>query len=50
MSASASRGGLGGHNFQLNFVNGFGTTFAQMARGGTYDDWFIGFNISRKFY
>ena len=39
----------GGHSFQLNVGNGFGTTFAQMARGGT-DDWYLGFNISRKFY
>jgi Membrane bound beta barrel domain (DUF5777) len=41
----------GGHLFQLNFSNGFGTTFAQMARGGANnDDWYIGFNISRKFF
>ena len=40
---------LGGHSFQINFGNAFGTTFAQMARGGT-EDWYIGFNISRKFY
>jgi hypothetical protein len=41
----------GGHLFQLNFSNGFGTTFGQMARGGTsHDDWYLGFNISRKFY
>lgn len=39
----------GGHSFQLNVGNGFGTTFAQIARGGT-DDWYLGFNISRKFY
>lgn len=39
----------GGHSFQLNVGNGFGTTFAQMARGG-HDDWYLGFNISRKFY
>ena len=25
---------LGGHSFQINFGNAFGTTFAQMARGG----------------
>lgn len=42
---------LGGHLFQLNFSNGFGTTFANIARGGAGDDnWFLGFNISRKFY
>jgi hypothetical protein len=40
---------LGGHSFQINFGNAFGTTFAQMARGG-YDEWYIGFNLSRKFY
>ncbi len=39
----------GGHSFQLNFGNAFGTTFAQMARGGN-DDWYLGFNITRKFY
>jgi len=41
----------GGHSFQLNFSNGFGTTLSQMARGGlAHDNWFIGFNISRKFF
>lgn len=41
----------GGHSFQLNFSNNFGTTMAQVARGGfTNDDWFLGFNISRKFF
>ncbi len=41
----------GGHSFQLNFSNGFGTTLAQMARGGIdNDDWYLGFNISRKFF
>ena len=41
----------GGHNFQLNFSNGFGTTLADVARGGqNNDDWYIGFNISRKFF
>ena len=42
---------VGGHSFQLNFSNGFGTTMGQLARGGvSNDDWFIGFNISRKFF
>jgi len=41
---------VGGHAFQLNFSNGFGTTFTSLARGSTQDDWFIGFNLSRKFY
>ena len=41
----------GGHMFQLNFSNSFGTTFAQIARGGPVEnDWFLGFNISRKFF
>jgi hypothetical protein len=41
----------GGHVFQMNFSNGFGSTMAQLARGGTdTDDWYIGFNISRKFF
>jgi hypothetical protein len=41
----------GGHAFQLNFSNGFGTTLADVARGGfNSDDWYIGFNISRKFF
>lgn len=41
----------GGHLFQLTFSNGLGTTLAQVARGGTSrDDWYIGFNLSRKFF
>ena len=41
----------GGHSFQVNFSNGFGSTLAQLARGGNdYDTWFLGFNISRKFF
>jgi len=41
----------GGHAFQLNVSNGFGTTFRQVARGGpSNDDWYLGFNISRKFF
>jgi hypothetical protein len=42
---------VGGHLFQLNFSNSFSTTMGQIARGGfTNDDWYMGFNISRKFY
>jgi hypothetical protein len=54
---------VGGHNFQLNFSNAFGNTLAQVARGGgaiqheTHSHgsdegraWYIGFNLSRKFY
>lgn len=41
----------GGHSFQINVSNGFGTTMAQMARGGyDTDDWYLGFNITRKFF
>jgi hypothetical protein len=41
----------GGHAFQMNFSNGFGTTLAQIARGGIDSDhWSVGFNINRKFF
>jgi hypothetical protein len=41
----------GGHMFQLNFGNSFSTTMAQIARGGfNTDDWFMGFNLTRKFF
>jgi hypothetical protein len=53
----------GGHNFQINFGNALGSTLAQVARGGgavhhehgDHGDeegrqWYIGFNLSRKFY
>jgi hypothetical protein len=41
----------GGHLFQINISNGFGTTLSQLARGGfTSNEWFLGFNISRKFF
>ena len=44
-------GRAGGHLFQLNFSNGFGTTLGQVATGAfNYDNWYIGFNISRKFF
>ena len=39
----------GGHMFQLNFSNSFGTTMGQIARAGA-NDWYLGFNITRKFY
>jgi len=42
---------MGGHVFQLNFSNSIGTTMAQTARGASNtSDWFMGFNISRKFF
>jgi hypothetical protein len=41
----------GGHLFQMNFSNGIGTTLGQMARGGSRKtDWYLGFNIARKFF
>src|SRR3954451_11559526 len=41
----------GGHLFQINFSDGIGSTLGQLARGGVNSDsWFIGFNISRKFF
>jgi uncharacterized beta barrel domain-containing protein DUF5777 len=44
-------GRAGGHLFQLNVSNGFGTTLGQIANGGfTNDNWYIGFNIARKFF
>jgi hypothetical protein len=44
-------GRAGGHLFQLNFSNCLGTTLGQLARGGIdYNSWFIGFNLSRKFF
>ena len=42
---------VGGHSFQLNFSNSLGSTIGQIARGaGDNDNWFLGFNISRKFF
>jgi hypothetical protein len=48
----AIEGRAGGHLFQINVSNGWGTTFGQLAsRGGiTNDNWYIGFNIARKFF
>jgi hypothetical protein len=45
-------GRAGGHLFQLNVSNGFGTTLGQLAANGAfnYDNWYIGFNIARKFF
>ena len=41
----------GGHTFQINFSNGFGTTLGQLTQSGIGgNSWFIGFNISRKFF
>ena len=44
-------GRAGGHLFQINVSNGFGTTMGQLANGTiSYDNWYIGFNIARKFF
>ena len=40
----------GGHMFQLNFTNTFGTTFAQIAHDAPPRSLSLGFNLSRKFY
>jgi hypothetical protein len=40
----------GGHMFQLNFTNTFGTTFGQIARGGFPTTLYLGFNLARKFF
>jgi hypothetical protein len=43
---------VGGHVFQLNVSNAFATTPANIARGAASGktNWYLGFNISRKFY
>jgi hypothetical protein len=41
---------VGGHMFQLNFNNGQGTTFGQLARGGSPNSLYFGFNLARKFF
>jgi Membrane bound beta barrel domain (DUF5777) len=47
-------GRSGGHLFQINVSNGFGTTLGQLAHNGgiefNQEQWFIGFNIARKFF
>jgi hypothetical protein len=41
---------VGGHMFSLTFTNTFGSTFAQLARGGTANSLYLGFNLARKFF
>ena len=38
-----------GHTLQLNLTNSFGTTFGQLARGGSPHDVYLGFNVTRRF-
>ena len=41
----------GGHLFQITFANNQGTTLANVARGGPDgNNWYLGFNLARKFY
>jgi hypothetical protein len=41
----------GGHLFQINVSNGWGTTLGQLTRGAfNNDQWYLGFNITRKFF
>ena len=41
----------GGHLFQINVSNGWGTTLGQLAAGGIdNDNWYLGFNLARKFF
>ena len=42
---------VGGHSFQLNLSNSFGTTLTQVGHGGPASKhWHLGFNLTRKFY
>lgn len=38
-----------GHTLQLNLTNSFGTTYGQLARGGSTHEVYLGFNITRRF-
>ena len=41
----------GGHMFQFTVANSLGTTLRQIARGGVNsDDWYVGFNLTRRFF
>ncbi len=39
----------GGHSFQLNISNSLGSTPLHHAQGANEEDWYVGFNIARKF-
>jgi hypothetical protein len=42
---------VGGHSFQINVSNAFGTTLRQLVEGAAdADQWYLGFNITRKFF
>ncbi len=38
-----------GHTLQMNITNSFGTTFGQLARGGSPHDIYLGFGVTRRF-
>lgn len=41
----------GGHIFQFNVSSNLGTTMRQLARGGpSGDNWYVGFNLVRRFF
>jgi hypothetical protein len=41
----------GAHMFQFTVSNALGTTYRQIARGGANPgDWYVGFNLTRRFY
>ena len=40
----------GAHVFSLTFTNTFGTTYGQLARGGSPESLYLGFNLTRKFF
>jgi hypothetical protein len=41
----------GSHLFQFNVSNSLGTSMRQIARGGFVEgDWYVGFNLTRKFF
>jgi hypothetical protein len=42
---------LGGHLFQLTFTNYYATTLRQIAQGAqNNNNWYLGFNLTRKFF
>jgi len=51
LAAFALEKRLGGHMFQLVFSNNFGTTLRQIAQGAPdSNEWYMGFNLTRKFF
>jgi Membrane bound beta barrel domain (DUF5777) len=51
LAAFALEKRLGGHLFQLTFTNYYSTTLRQIAQGAQdNNNWYLGFNLSRKFF